>query len=186
MNSANEMPAPFAGHGSPMNTPERNRYTDAWCYLASLCRDRAPYCPSQYIDATAVTAMSEPRTIHDFYGFPAELSSIRYPAAGEPAIAAEIVRPNLAWAKADMAFDWNRQFDGAVKAALSTRPADVVALQGHRDFALAAPTLEHFPPILYLAGLAAEADTTVDPLVEGFTMGSLSMASYTLGYLGGV
>ena len=30
-------------------------------------------------------------------------------------------------------------------------------MQGHDDFAMAAPTPDHFIPLLYLAGLASEA-----------------------------
>ena len=54
-------------------------------------------------------------------------------------------------------------------------------LRDHRDFRNAAPTPDHFIPLLYLAGLAAEAGETAHVLVDGYAMGSLSMTSYTLG-----
>ena len=34
------MPAAFIGHGSPLNTLERNRYTDAWRVLGEKSRGR--------------------------------------------------------------------------------------------------------------------------------------------------
>ena len=64
------MPAAFIGHGSPMNTLERNRYTTAWRVLGeTVPRPRAVLAISGhwYINATAVTAMARPRTIHDFF-----------------------------------------------------------------------------------------------------------------------
>ncbi len=254
------MPAAFIGHGSPMNALEHNRFTTAWRdFGRSVRRPRAVLAVSAhwYINATAVTTMTRPRTIHDFYGFPEELFAVDYPAPGLPELAEEIAdtvhptwigadvdswgidhgtwsvlthafpdasipvvqlsinadRPldyhldlgarlaplraqdililgsgnivhNLAsmkWDLGDTGFDWARRFDDAARDQMLHGPDCFGRLVDHSDFDAAVPTPDHFLPSAYFAGLAAAASQTADVLVDGYTYGSLSMMSYTLG-----
>jgi len=88
------MPVLFLGHGSPMTVitdgPERR----SWQALGrALPRPRAILAVTAHWETqgrTHVTAGLQPRTIHDFRGFPQELYDIRYPAPGAPELVARI------------------------------------------------------------------------------------------------
>jgi 4,5-DOPA dioxygenase extradiol len=254
------MPVAFLGHGSPMNALERNRYTDAWrAFGTSVPRPRAILVISAhwYINATAVTSMEWPDTIHDFFGFPEELFAMQYAAPGAPDVAAEvseIVKPTWVgldrdswgldhgtWSvlchafpaadvpvvqlsinamesfdyhlelgrklaplreqgvliigsgnvvhnlrgidrhQPDTGFDWAQRFDDHARETMLDAPGNLADMQGDRDFTLAVPTPDHFIPLLYLAGLADSAAAGTDVLIDGYTLGSLSMTAYTLG-----
>jgi 4,5-DOPA dioxygenase extradiol len=77
-------------------------------------------------------------------------------------------------------FDWAHRFDDAARGHMMSKPGEIVSLGNHPDFRQAAPTPEHFIPLLYLAGLAEAAGTTADVLVDGYALGSLSMTSYVV------
>ncbi len=88
--SATMMPALFLGHGSPMNAIEENEFVRGFREVAGkLPAPRAILCVSAHWETrgTWVTAMDQPRTIHDFGGFPEALYQVQYKAPGSPEFA---------------------------------------------------------------------------------------------------
>jgi 4,5-DOPA dioxygenase extradiol len=255
------MPAIFFGHGNPMNALQRNAWTEGWAAIGkSIPTPKAIVCVSAhwYLPATLVTAMEQPRTIHDFGGFPRELYEVDYPAPGDPELAGRVrdllaplavgldyrwgldhgtwsvlchVFPeagipvvqlsidgsqpaafhyevgkklfalreegilvmgsgnlvhNLhtyAWGRHNVEpFDWAVRFETqARELLLAGDDAPLINYEGlGRDARLAAPTPDHYLPLLYVIALRGEGEEVRFP-VEGFDGGSISMLSVEVG-----
>jgi 4,5-DOPA dioxygenase extradiol len=87
-----KMPVLFVGHGSPMNAIEDNEFSQRWRKMSKeLPTPKAVLVVSAHwlTRGTHITAMSHPKTIHDFGGFPKALHEVEYPAPGSPEIAKE-------------------------------------------------------------------------------------------------
>ncbi|PQJ08874.1 4,5-DOPA dioxygenase extradiol [Flavipsychrobacter stenotrophus] len=79
------MPVMFIGHGSPMNAIEDNEFSQSWRKMGKqLPRPQAILSISAHwlTNTTKVTTMAQPKTIHDFGGFPKALFDAQYPAPG--------------------------------------------------------------------------------------------------------
>jgi 4,5-DOPA dioxygenase extradiol len=88
-----KMPVLFLGHGSPMNAIEENDFVKGFRSVSKqIPIPKAILCISAHWETkgTWVTAMQQPKTIHDFGGFPKALYEIQYPAPGSPSLAKDI------------------------------------------------------------------------------------------------
>lgn len=252
-------PALFLGHGSPMNALEDNRHTRTWEALGRRSgKPSAILAVSAHwtTRGTAVTAMPAPRTIHDFGGFPQALFDVRYPAPGDPVLAARVrellaptevgldetwgldhgtwsvlcklypqadvpvvqlsldmtqppafhlelgrrLRPlrdegvmifatgnavhnlrTMRWGSS-AAFDWAQRFDARIRGFLEQGEVEALAeaANADEDARRSVPTIEHYLPLLYVAGARRE-DERFKIVNDGIEMGSISMLGFGAG-----
>lgn len=142
MNHKARMPALFLGHGSPMNALDDNTYTRVWESLAArLPRPKAILVISAHwlTRGTAVTAMSAPKTIHDFGGFPQALFDLRYPAPGDPVLASRIAELLTPFTEAAVQLDQDWGLDHGSWSVLAKMypDASIPVLQLSLDMRLA-------------------------------------------------
>lgn len=106
--STDKMPLLFLGHGNPMNAIEENQFIRGFRAMSKeLPFPTAILCVSAHWETrgTRLTAMEQPRTIHDFGGFPRELYDVQYPAPGSPSLASttkDTVHPT----PVELDYDW--------------------------------------------------------------------------------
>ncbi len=86
----------------------------------------------------------------------------------------------IEWNKPDEGAPWAQRFDDMIARQMTDAPADILKALEHPDYRMAVPTPDHFIPLLYTAGLAAER-SDAHALLRGYALGSLSMTCYGVG-----
>ena len=157
------LPVLFVGHGSPMNAIQDTHYRQSWQALGAelLQKHERPQlivCISAHWLTRGgwfLTGMADPRTIHDFGGFPQELFDQQYPAPGAPVVArslaAQLKTPGSAAPLGVDADEWG--LDHGTWSVLKPMfpDADIPVVQLSMDYSR--PPAEHYALGLQLRAL---------------------------------
>jgi 4,5-DOPA dioxygenase extradiol len=132
------MPSIFVGHGSPMNALQSNAFTRT---LEKWGKDIGTPTAILVVSAhwltqneTKVTVEAQPKTIHDFGGFPQALFDMRYPAPGAPEFAQQATRL-LASRGAKPSEDWGLDHGAWTVLHFLYPKADIPVFQVSIDYA---------------------------------------------------
>jgi 4,5-DOPA dioxygenase extradiol len=154
------LPVFFIGHGSPMNAVTDNDYRRSWQALgtrfdADWPKPQLILCISAHwlTEGWWLTAMSQPKTIHDFGGFPQTLFDQQYPAPGAPEAAAAISRAVRQRASLPLGLDMSWGLDHGAWSVLKPMfpEAQIPVLQLSMDYSRA--PAEHYALARQLKGL---------------------------------
>ena len=156
-----KLPVLFLGHGSPMNAIGRSPYAEEWQNMGEELLDEyddeieSILCISAHwlTNGTRVTAMEQPRTIHDFAGFPDELFSMQYPAEGNPELA-ERIQELLGETRVQLDHNWGLDHGAWSVLRCMFPDADIPVVQLSLDHNLNAQ--QHFDLAKQLAPLRKE------------------------------
>ena len=160
LKKSDRMPVIFMGHGSPMNSLPGNDYFNSWQALGSefgskIARPQLILCISAHWLTAGwhLTAMAQPRTIHDFGGFPQELFDQQYPAPGDAAAAQALAQIVKQRHSLPLGLDENWGLDHGAWGVLKPMfpAADIPVLQLSMDYSRAPE--DHYALAQQLKGL---------------------------------
>ena len=161
LQKSDRLPVLFLGHGSPMNAIGDNEYRRSWQALGAefgskIARPQLILCISAHwlTEGWWLTGMDQPKTIHDFGGFPQELFDQQYPAPGDAAAARAISQVVRQRASAPLGLDiseWG--LDHGSWSVLKTMfpDADIPVIQLSMDYSRAPE--DHYALAQQLKGL---------------------------------
>ncbi|MBP6558625.1 MAG: 4,5-DOPA dioxygenase extradiol [Flavobacterium sp.] len=148
-----KLPVLFIGHGSPMNGIEDNEFSRTWTqYGKEIPRPKAVLVVSAHwlTKGTHITAMENPKTIHDFGGFPQALFDVQYPAKGSPELALETSKL-ITSTQVELDHDWGLDHGTWTVVRHMYPDADIPVLQLSIDYSK--PPQYHYDLAKELASL---------------------------------
>lgn len=182
--SQSKAPALFVGHGNPMNAIGDNLFVASLNNLGkNLQKPKAVLVISAHWSAPySALSLHESELLYDMYGFPKELcinTKLSMREHFELGKALEALRD-----EGVMILGSGNVTHNLAEAVLGDKDALIDFEERERYARRAHPTIEHFIPLLYIAGASA-SDEKSRFVYEGIEHGNLSMRSWITGVQNG-